>query len=137
MGVGNRPTIDEPSSVVGSFVKRTRIVLAGMSSMMLNLVDRIITCHPDLHVAARVPADDELRAAVRRSRADVLVLMHPDGGGLESSVEGMLWCRPSKVLAIADGGRRGVLLRLRPHATVLDDLSADGLVDAIRSTGDA
>ena len=119
-------------------MKRIRIVLAGMSRMMLNLMDGIVASHPDLYVAARVPVDGKLRGAVRRHRADVLVVMQPDDAGLESSVaDGMLGCCPSKVLAITEGGRKGVLLVLRPHTTVLRELSADSLVEAIRSDGDA
>ena len=106
--------------------------------MMLNLMDRIIASHPDLYVAGRVPIDGKLRDAVRRHRADVLVVMQPDDAGLESSVaEGMLRCRPSKILAITEGGREGVLFVLRPHTTVLRELSADSLVEAIPSDGDA
>jgi len=104
---------------------------------MLEVMERIVASHPDLYVAARVPTDDNLHDAVRRYRADVLIVMQPDGDRLERSADPMFWCRPSKVLAIAEGRGKGVLLVPRPHATVLPQLSADSLADAIRSTGDA
>jgi hypothetical protein len=118
-------------------VKRTRVVLAGMPRMMLELMETIIGSQPDLYIAARVPVDGNLRAAMRRSRADVLIVMPPDGDGSESSSAWMFWCRPSKVLVMSEGGRKGVVYVLRPHATALDELSVDNLVNAIRSVGQA
>jgi hypothetical protein len=105
--------------------------------MMLEFIEAAIAAHPDLTVAGRIPADGKLHNALRRYRADVVIVMQPDGDALESSADRIFWCRPSKVLAIADGGREGVLLVLRPHATALGELSVDSLVDAIRSAGDA
>lgn len=114
-------------------MKRTRIVLAGMSRMMREITETIIASHPDLYLVGRVPADGNLRAAMRRYRADVLIIMEPDGNGSRSSADRMFWCRPSKVLAIAECGRKGVIYVLRPHATALGELSVDKLVDAMRS----
>jgi hypothetical protein len=119
------------------FVKRIRIVLAGMPRMMLEFMETIIASHPDLYVAGRVPVDGNLLATMRRCRADVLVVLQPDGKSSETSADRMFWRRPSKVLAIIEGGRKGVLYVLRPHATAVGELSVDNLVDAIRSAGQA
>jgi hypothetical protein len=104
---------------------------------MLEVMEKIVASHPDLYVAARMPTDDNLRDAVRRYRADVVILMQPDGDRPESSADRTFRCRPSKVLAIAEGGGKGVLLVPRPHVTVLPELSANSLVEAIRLAGDA
>src|SRR5260370_41850355 len=80
-----------------------------MPRMMAELMEAVISSHADLCVAGRVPADGKLRNAVRRHRADVVIVMQPDGDGLESSTDRIFWCRPSKVLAIAEGGCKGVL----------------------------
>jgi hypothetical protein len=103
--------------------------------MMLEFMETIFASHPDLYVAGRVLAADDLRAAVRRYRADVLIIVQSDGGGSENSADRMFWRCPSKVLAVTEGGRKGVLYVLHPHATSLGELSVDNLVDAIRSVG--
>jgi hypothetical protein len=103
--------------------------------MMLELLETIIASHPDLYVAGRVPADGNLRAALRRYRADVLIVMQEDGNGSDRSADRMFWRRPSKVLAIVEGGRKGVVYVLRPHATALGELYVNNLVDTIRSAG--
>ena len=42
--------------------------------MMLELIEAAIASHPDLNVAARIPADGKLRNALRRYRADVVIV---------------------------------------------------------------
>jgi hypothetical protein len=118
-------------------VKRIRIVLAGMSKIMLELIEAIIASQPDFYIAGRIAADGNLRAAVRRHRADVLIVMQPDGSGSEINADQVFWHRPSKVVAIAEGGRKGMVFVLRPHAARLGELSADKLVEAVRSASQA
>jgi hypothetical protein len=117
-------------------VKRTRIVLAGMVGMMAEIMEAIIASQPDFYIAGRIAADGDLVAAMRRHRADVLIIRR-DGAGSEIEVERVFWRRPSRVLAIAEGGRQGVLFTLHAHATPLGELSADKLVEAVRSAGQA
>jgi hypothetical protein len=105
--------------------------------MMLDIVETILASHPDLYVAGRISADCDLQGAMRRYHADVLIVMEPDGDSSESSADRLFWCRPSKVIAIAKGGRKGTLYVLRPHATELSELSVDNLVHAIRAGGEA
>jgi hypothetical protein len=104
---------------------------------MMEVLETIIASHPDLHVAGRVPSDGNLGAAMRQYRADVLIIMQPDSDGSESSANRLFWRRPSKVIAIADSGRKGVVFVLRPHATPLSELSTNNLVDAVRSATQA
>jgi DNA-binding NarL/FixJ family response regulator len=118
-------------------VKRIRIVLAGMSRMMLEMIEAIIASQPDFYIAGRIASDGNLGAAARRHRADVLIVMQPDDSGSEINADQMFWRRPSKVLAIAEGGRKGVVFVLRPHAARLGELSADKLVEAVRSASQA
>jgi hypothetical protein len=106
-----------------------------MPKMMLELIEAILASRPDLQIAGQVPADSDLCAATRRHRADVLIVMQHDGGVSKSDVDRMFWRRPSKVFAIAEGGRAGVLYVLHPHSTQFSDLSVDNLIDAISSPG--
>lgn len=118
-------------------MKRIRIVLAGMSRMMLEMIEAIIASQPDFYVAGRIAADGNLGAAARRHRADVLIVMQPDGSGSEIDADQVFWRRPSKVVAIAEGGCKGMVFVLRPHAARLGELSADKLVEAVRSASRA
>jgi hypothetical protein len=104
--------------------------------MMLELIEAIIASQPDFYVAGRIAADGNLGAAARRHRADVLIVMQPDGGS-EINADQMFWRRPSKVIAIAEGGCKGMVFLLRPHAARLGELSADKLVEAVRSASRA
>lgn len=106
-----------------------------MSGMMLELMKAALAAHPEFHVAGRAPADEGLVSAIRRLRGDVLVLMQPESNGRELSADELFRQRPTKVVTIGSDGRNGTLYELRPHATPLNDLSVDGLVDAIRVTG--
>jgi hypothetical protein len=105
--------------------------------MMLEIVEAIIASQPDFHIAGRIAVDADLAAAARRHRADVLIITQLDSAGSEIDVERMFWRRPSRVLAITEGGRNGVLFALRPHAAPLGELSTDKLVEAVRSAGQA
>jgi len=119
----------------GYIVKRTRIVLAGMSRMMLELTKTILASDPYFSVVGHVAAGANLRAAVRRYRADILIVMPPDGIGSESDAERLFWRRPCKILAIEEGGRKGKLYVLHPYASKLDELSVDSLIGTLRSEG--
>jgi len=112
-------------------MKRTRILLSGMPMIMLEFMKAIFMSHPDLYVAGDVPSDLNLSGAVRRYRADVLILMQPDL--TTDRVMEIFNCRPSKVLTITENGRQGMLYFLRPHLELLDDLSVRKLVQAIRA----
>jgi hypothetical protein len=107
-----------------------------MPKLMLELMEAILGQHPDLSIVGRVPADNKLAVAISRYRADVLILMQPDGSELAKSADQIFWSRPSRVIEIAEGGHKGVVHVLHPHATTLSELSADTLVDAIRSAGE-
>src|SRR5260370_41933929 len=104
-----------------------------MPRMMAELMEAVISSHADLCVAGRVPADGKFRNAVRRHRAYVVIVMQPDGDGLESSTDRLFWFRPSKELAIAEGGCKWELLVLHPHPTALGDLSVESRVVTIHS----
>ena len=114
-------------------VKRIRIVLAGMSGMVLEVMEATLALHPEFLVAAHVPQGDDVAAAMRRYRADVLVTMQSAEDSEEADVEMMFRQRPARIVSITGDGRNATLYRLQVHATHLTDLSVNALVDAIGS----
>jgi hypothetical protein len=116
-------------------VKKIRVVLAGMASMMTELIEQILAPHPEFHIAGRVAAGHDLSAAARRYRADVLIVLQPGCNATDAEVGKMFHSRPSRVLAIAESGRDGMVYVLRPHSSTVSELSSDSLVAAIRAGG--
>lgn len=105
--------------------------------MMIELVEQILAPHLEFHIVGRVPTGGDLRAAARRYRADVLIVLQPNNTVTNAGADRMFYRRPLRVLAITHGGRESVLYVLRPHRSALGELSADSLVAAIRDAGDA
>jgi DNA-binding NarL/FixJ family response regulator len=115
----------------GDPLKRIRILLAGMPTLMLNILQHVITSQPDM-VIVGVVKDDDLLAAARRTRAEVVIV------GLRAKEEAddytpLLFRRPRlKVLAIADTGKSGSICELRLRRVSLGQISVRTLANAIR-----
>jgi hypothetical protein len=116
-------------------VKQTRILLAEMPTLMSDLVEGMLSGQPDLHVVARIPRGEDLRAAVRRNNADVLIIGSTADIADEAVLPAAFIWRPTKLIKISDGGERGMLWVLRPDATLIGELSSDSLIAAARVTG--
>jgi DNA-binding NarL/FixJ family response regulator len=119
-------------------VKHIRILLAEMPEMLSDIVAEVVASEPDFTVIARMAAADDVGAAARRLRADVVMVRHAgDGHDIDYSTLAIAH-RPIKVIALAEDGREGFLYELRPHRVPLGEISARGLVAAIRAAaGDA
>lgn len=98
---------------------------------MLNILQHVIPSEPDM-VIVGVVKDDDLLAAARRTRADVIIV------GQRAKAEAddytpLLFRRPRlKVLAIVDTGKTGSLCELRLRRVSLGELSVRTLAKAIR-----
>jgi chemotaxis response regulator CheB len=116
-------------------VKKVRVVLAEMPTMMTELIEQILAPYPELQIAGRVPAGHDVAAAARRHRADVLIVVRPGGTAAEAEVEQLFSRHPAKVIAITEGGREGKVYVLRPQRSTFGELSADSLAAAVRAEG--
>jgi DNA-binding NarL/FixJ family response regulator len=124
---------------MGTAVKRTRIVLAGMPRLMLEIVERLLAKQPDLHVVARIAPHGNVRTAVRRHRADVLIVGASDDTGegdaaADEAPQNAFDCRPATVVVVSESGRHGTVWAMRPQGKLVDDLSAERLIATIRAT---
>ena len=109
-----------------------RILLAGMSNMLSNIVSAVIGQLPDSVVAGRAEEPNDLLSEVRQANADVVILQdaHPDNADSFA----VLWRSfPSLlVVAITADGSSGYLHELRPCSTYLEELSAGVLQAALQ-----
>jgi hypothetical protein len=103
-----------------------------MPKMLLDILSHMVVSELDMVVAGRVEDDEDLLAATRRTRANVVLV----GQTVEDEREkyaSLLLRRPKlKVVVIAGDGSTGLLYELRPKRVPLGEMSADALRKAIR-----
>jgi DNA-binding NarL/FixJ family response regulator len=115
-------------------MRRIRILLVSMPRMLLDMIADIVALHGDMMVAGKMEDTPDICAAVKKTRADVVVLNEP-AIGLPQNHQELLYSRPRLgVLSIANDGRHFFLHRLHPVRTALGEVSPESLVQAIRSS---
>jgi DNA-binding NarL/FixJ family response regulator len=115
-------------------MRRIRVLLVGMPRMLLDMIADIIALHREMMVAGKMQDTPDICAAVKKTRADVVVLNEPAIGSAQFHQE-LLYSRPHLgVLSIANDGRNFFLHTLRPVRTALGAVSPESLVQAIRSS---
>lgn len=98
---------------------------------MLDILNHVIAAEPDMRVVGVVDGD-ELPAAIRRTRADVVVVGQTAQDERDFHLQLLLRHPHVKLLAIAESGKSGSLYELRPRRISLGKLSAGTLANAIR-----
>lgn len=105
--------------------------------MQQEIVERAARAAPDIELvgpALRRAQASAIASAVARTEADVAIVALPDAAAM-AAYDALLYTHPRlQLLAITGGGRSAVLYALQPHAVPLGELSANGLLDAIRAT---
>ena len=115
-------------------MRRIRILLADMPRMLLDMITDIVALHKEMMIAGEAQDMADIRAAVKKTRADVVILNEPATGPSQNYQE-LLYSRPHLgVLSITSDGRQFFLHKLRPVRTALGEVSPDSLVQAIHST---
>lgn len=103
-----------------------RVLLAGMTPILRDLVRDVLGAQPDIEVVGEVDADAELAAVARQRGANIVLV-----GGEELQMPDAWWA----VLALRPPVRLLALTGRGGGATVceaLDELSLDDLLAAIR-----
>ncbi len=114
-------------------MKKIRIILADMPAMLGDIIAEIIALESDLIVVDSISGSADLKTAVRRTRADVVITQQASQEAAATHTSLLFTGRPLKIVVIADNARQGLLYELRPHCERLGPLSADSLVAAIRA----
>ena len=98
----------------------------------MEMIARIIAREPEFVIVGAIAECSDLPSAVRRSRADLLIVGQPSLA--EADVTAVLSLSyPAKILTITENGQCGALYELRPHRETLVDISAASLIAAIRT----
>jgi DNA-binding NarL/FixJ family response regulator len=109
-----------------------RILLADLPQMLRSIIRDIVAGQPDMEVVGELAGQVGVPARVEQTGATLVILRHTGLDPPDVFCE-LLACRsPTRVLAIADEGRAGLLYELRPHRIPIGELSATSLVAAIR-----
>lgn len=109
-----------------------RVLIVDMPPLMTDIANEIIARQPDMELIASVAIGGDLRGALDRTCAQVL-LCTIGGSALPTIYRELFESHPHlRLLAIEDGDRHGSVYELRPRRTPLDVWPA-GLVEAIRS----
>ena len=115
-------------------MRRIRILLAGMPRMLLDMITDIVAPHAEMMIAGEMQDTADIVVAVKKSRADVVILNEPAIGPSQNYQE-LLYSRPHLgVLSITSDGRQFFLHKLRPVRTALGEVSPGSLVQAIQSS---
>lgn len=111
-----------------------RVMLAGLPRMLTEIVARVLAGAPDFEVTTWPGSLERLMDIPAEDQPDVVVTSLAPQQRLED-LTSLLRARPSlRILALEGDGRHAVMYELQPHAVPLGDVSAEGLIDAIRST---
>ena len=114
-------------------MKPFRILLASMPRMLIEMITQIIANEPDFVIVGAIPECSDLTSAVRRSKADLLIVGQLSLAEAADVTAVLSSSYPAKILTIAENGQCGTLHELRPHCKTLADISAASLVAAIRT----
>jgi DNA-binding NarL/FixJ family response regulator len=109
-----------------------RILLAGMSNMLSDIVTAVIAELPDSVVAGHAGEHDDLLSEIRLTNADVVMLQVARPGDAESFTPLLRGFPALRVVAMTTDGSSGYLYELRPTVTYLAELSAASLRMALR-----
>jgi len=110
-----------------------RILITPMPRLLQQIIERVLASQPDMIVAGHAKASESVATAVRRVRADLVILSDSRGGTGETPWQ-MLDENPRlKILAISSDGYRATRYELRRHQMVFDDISPELLINAVRA----
>ncbi len=107
-----------------------------MHRMMHEIVTDVLSSQPDIDVVENdaAPVTPGRTRAPDDTSPDVIILGERSRRAA-GAYEDLLYSLPkAKVLAISDDGRESFLYELRPREVALGQLSAEGLLSAVRGT---
>ena len=99
--------------------------------MLTDIITRLVGTETDMVVVGAVEPGN-LLDALGDTRPDVVILGLDDVSAAPISTQLLSLWPDLKVMGVSADGRSACLYELRPHRVPLGDLSAQGLVEAIR-----
>jgi hypothetical protein len=109
-----------------------RVLLAGMSKLLANIVAATLALAPDIVLVGVNGEEEDVATTVSATRADALVTQANEPQDGEAFRPLLLGFPALKVIAIGGDGSRGFLHELRLVSTRLEELSSSSLLAALR-----
>jgi hypothetical protein len=111
-----------------------RVLLLEMTGLAADLVQKIVAQHEDIEIVGSLPDATDLRAVGEVPRVQLVITEYPGGQVNLRRLDPILASRPGLcALAVENGGRAASLYALKPHLRPLGPLSAERLVEFIRT----
>jgi hypothetical protein len=112
-------------------VVAVRTLVVTVAPLLAELVIGVLDPYVEIDVVGILDSRDELTAHLRRLAPD-LVLLGLTGAETDASARPLLAALPTaEILVLAPTGRHAWLYEMRPHRTVLADLSVATLVKTV------
>lgn len=100
--------------------------------MLTDIITGLVESQADMVVVGVAEAGADLVSALDDTRPDVVILGLEDAQAAPVSAQALKGRPDLRVIGVSADGRRSSLYELRPCRVPLGELSAQGLVDAIR-----
>ena len=118
--------------------RQMRILLDNMSKMLRGIITDIVSSDPECEIVAEAPRQDSLRDRLDETHVDVVILAADNMDDEPGRYGDILADHPTtRIIAITSAGNRAFLYELRPHVTLIDELSPARLLSAIKQPPDA
>jgi len=112
-------------------VSEIRILSVGLPRMLRDLLQVLLDGRPEIVFVGHVSKVERALAAVAATQANVVVF--PVSDGEDADGVGRLLREPPrfKLLALSDAARRGVVYEIDPSSSLIEELTAETLLDAV------
>ena len=114
-------------------MEHIRILLLHMPRMLRDILSAAIQAESDMSIVAEATEFTSLGSVADRVRTDVVITGIDDGEIPEACRELVDRYPNMKVLAVEAAGRKAWLYELRPHRSLVAEVSPSGLIDTIRA----
>ena len=124
----------------GVSVSQIRVILATMPPLLGDIVRESLSRDAEIEILAEVQSRSDIRAAVERTAAEVVVLgvAADEWTGLSGTLRDLLAQYPRlTIVALASDGRGAYVYQLQPRGVAIRDISPRSLAQTIRSVSPA
>jgi hypothetical protein len=119
--------MQNPDSLTPPWMTRPmRVLIEGLPRLLNDVVVSIVSGEPDIDFEQC--SREDVARRIREGAVDAVITI-----ATPSLVVSLLQSNPAlRVIAVAEGARTGFLWQMRPYRESLGELSADGLIRALR-----
>jgi hypothetical protein len=128
---GHRPQDDRSTASRNIFVAGVRTLVVTLPPLLADLITSVLEPHLSLDVIGVMPTRERLAERLRELRPE-LVLLGLNDGEKDSCAQPLLKVLPSaRILVLRKNGQDAWLYKMRPHRTVLMNVSLSSLIGAL------